>query len=92
MNYSWAYQRYGEYKLQYADYNGNADTAAQDNGIAGDEDGNGNIIWDEDDKDIGDGPIVFSWATPELYTYEWMLEEAVSEILKSSSFKEKILV
>ncbi len=67
-NYSWKYQRYGEYKLQFTDYNGNADSDS--GGISvwlGDEDLNGTIIWDEDDKDIGDGPTVFSGATPELY-------------------------
>jgi hypothetical protein len=33
-NYSGSYQRYGQYLLQYTDYNGNADADA------GDEDGN----------------------------------------------------
>jgi prepilin-type N-terminal cleavage/methylation domain-containing protein len=60
-NYSGSYQRYGEYLLQYTDYNGNAD------GDAGDEDGNGSIIDDEDDKEIGNGPTVLSGSTPELY-------------------------
>ncbi len=60
-DYSGSYQRYGEYLLQYTDYNGNAD------GDAGDEDGNGSIIDDEDDKEIGNGPTVLSGSTPELY-------------------------
>lgn len=57
-------QRYSQYKLQFTDYNGNADA---DGGIRGDEDGDGNIRGDEDDKDIGDGPRVLTGATPELY-------------------------
>lgn len=65
-NYSGTYQRYGEYVLQYMDYNGNADA---DGGIPWNEDADtiGNIVGDEDDKDIGDGPIVLSGAIPELY-------------------------
>jgi len=58
---SGTFQRYGEYALQYMDYNGNND------GDQWDEDGNGNIVWDEDDRDIGDGPEVISWALNELY-------------------------
>jgi hypothetical protein len=47
--------------LQFFDYNGNADSDG------GDEDTNGNIIGDEDDKEIGDAPIVLSGSIPELY-------------------------
>ena len=50
------FQRYGEYALQYMDWNGNADNDAGDESVPGD----GNIIGDEDDKDIGDGPEVLS--------------------------------
>lgn len=63
-DFSGSYQRYGEYILQYMDYNGNAD---DDNGLPGDEDLDGNIVGDEDDKDIGDAPTVLAWPTPELY-------------------------
>ena len=67
-NYSGSYQRYGEYALQYTDYNGNADDDAGGFSIwPGDEDLDGNIVGDEDDKDIGDGPNVLSWALTELY-------------------------
>lgn len=45
------------------DYNSNADT---DND-GGDEDGNGSIIDDEDDKDLGNAPTVLSGSIPELY-------------------------
>lgn len=64
VNYSWTYQRYSEYALQFTDYNGNADT---DGSTPWDEDGDGFINEDEDDKDIGDGPNVLSWALTELY-------------------------
>lgn len=60
-------QRYGEYLLQYMDYNGNGDP---DGGTPGNEDGIGTIIGDEDDRDIGDGPEVLSGSTPELYLYD----------------------
>jgi prepilin-type N-terminal cleavage/methylation domain-containing protein len=69
-NYSGTYQRYGQYVLQYMDYNGNADA---DGWVPGDEDNDLNISGDEDDKDIGDGPEVISWALTELYLIdqEW---------------------
>ncbi|MBP9779314.1 type II secretion system protein [Candidatus Gracilibacteria bacterium] len=60
-SYTGVYQRYGQYALQYYDYNGNADADL------GDEDGDITITNDEDDKDIGDGPIVISGALRELY-------------------------
>jgi prepilin-type N-terminal cleavage/methylation domain-containing protein len=68
LSLSGSYQRYGQYALQYTDYNGNADSDA--GGVSawyGDEDLDGNITGDEDDKDIGDGPEVLSWALTELY-------------------------
>ncbi len=43
------------------DYNGNADIDL------GDEDGDGKIVGDEDDRDIGDGPTVISGSLTELY-------------------------
>lgn len=61
MNYSWTYQRYGQYALQFTDWNGNADLDV------GDEDTNFDIRNDEDDKDLGNGPIVLSGSMPELY-------------------------
>ena len=71
IDYSGSYQRYGQYKLQYADYNGNND------GDSGDEDADASwsIRGDEDDKDIGDGPTVLSWSTPELYLYNPLTKE-----------------
>ncbi len=60
-SYTWVYQRYGQYALQYYDYNGNADADL------GDEDWDITITNDEDDKDIWDGPIVISGALRELY-------------------------
>ncbi len=73
INYSWSYQRYGQYKLQYTDYNGNNDFETP----LGDEDGDasGSIRWDEDDKDIGDGPLVLSGSSPELYLYNPLTKE-----------------
>lgn len=68
------YQRYGEYKLQFTDYNGNADG---DNGIPGDEDEEWNIRWDEDDKDIGDGPLVITGSSPELYLINTLSKERI---------------
>jgi hypothetical protein len=35
--------------------------------MIGDENGDGDIRNDDDDKDIGDGPYAFSGAMPELY-------------------------
>ena len=47
-------QRYGEYRQQFIDYNSNH------NGDGGDEDGNGNIRGDDDDKEIAMGPSAFT--------------------------------
>ncbi len=60
-DYAWTPQRYGQYALQFMDYNSNVD------GDGWDEDGNGSILDDEDDKDLGNGPTTFSGALPELY-------------------------
>ncbi len=49
-------QRYGEYRLQHIDYNGDADNKP-------DEDGNGSPVGDADDKDLGSGPQVFDAAS-----------------------------
>lgn len=64
-------QRYGQYHLQYMDYNGNGDNDT----LLGDEDGNGDIVGDEDDRDIGDGPEVISSSIPELYLYDPITKE-----------------
>lgn len=63
VSYSWKYQRYGQYILQYTDRNSNFDNDGWD------EDGDWNILNDEDDKDLWNWPTVLSltWATPELY-------------------------
>jgi prepilin-type N-terminal cleavage/methylation domain-containing protein len=61
VGYTWTYQRYGQYALQFIDYNSNIDIDW------GDEDGNGSILGDEDDKDLWNWPIVLSGSTPELY-------------------------
>ena len=68
-NYAGTLQRYGQYGLQYTDYNGNTDTDLWD------EDTNGDIRGDEDDLDIGDGPITISGSTPELYLYNPLTKE-----------------
>lgn len=70
-NYSGRLQRYGQYALQYTDYNGNGDVETP----FWDEDGNGNIRNDEDDLDIGNGPLIISGSTPELYLYNPLTKE-----------------
>lgn len=56
-------QRYGQYALQFVDYNSNAD------GDGGDENGDGALSNDEDDEDLGMGPAAFEAGTAlkELY-------------------------
>lgn len=57
-------QRYGQYELQFWDYNYNHDDDL------GDENGDGSIIGDEDDRNLLNGPTAFSGntgETPELY-------------------------
>jgi prepilin-type N-terminal cleavage/methylation domain-containing protein len=69
-------QRFGEYELQFVDYNANADDDPADcfiRGIPGaqpgDEDCDGNVRFDDDDEVIGRGPTVFTGGTAlkELY-------------------------
>lgn len=66
-------QRYGQYALQFWDYNGNKNDDTTNLWSCGsstplwDENCDGNIVGDEDDYSILDGPVVFSWAIPELY-------------------------
>ncbi|MCH2188787.1 prepilin-type N-terminal cleavage/methylation domain-containing protein [Candidatus Gracilibacteria bacterium] len=52
-NYTGQPQRYGQYSYQFLDYNNNADADG------GDEDGNGSIVGDDDDRYLGEGPVVF---------------------------------
>ncbi len=57
VDYTGQHQRYGQYALQFIDYNSNADS---DGGTPGDEDGDGNIIWDYDDEYVWFGPSTFT--------------------------------
>lgn len=60
-DFSWSYQRFGQYLAQFTDYNSNHDADL------GDENGDTNIIGDDDDRSIGDVPDVATWAMQELY-------------------------
>ena len=62
-DFSWSYQRYGEYIAQFTDYNGNIDDDLGDE----DSDASGSIIWDDDDRLTGDVPAVFTGSVVELY-------------------------
>lgn len=72
-------QRYGQYALQFIDFNINADVdiftdaSWTDNPLPWDEDGNGSIIGDDDDEILGEGPSVFDiWDDiTELYLISW---------------------
>ena len=65
INYSWSSQRFGEYRIQFTDYNGNQDN---DTPYAlGDEDGSWGITGDDDDIELGDGPTVINNPMAELY-------------------------
>ncbi|MDD2892068.1 MAG: prepilin-type N-terminal cleavage/methylation domain-containing protein [Candidatus Gracilibacteria bacterium] len=74
-------QRYGQYRQQFIDYNSNA------NGDGGDENGDGKIQGDDDDEDLGVGPIVLTGGvgmkelyllkkgiTPERTYFRWTLK------------------
>ncbi len=74
MSQSWVYQRFGQYKYQFIDYNGNANA---DGWIPGDEDGNGLIQWDEDDVDQWEGPTIFDENVRELYLYNPTKKERI---------------
>ncbi|MDD2486864.1 MAG: prepilin-type N-terminal cleavage/methylation domain-containing protein [Candidatus Gracilibacteria bacterium] len=55
------YQRYGEYTFQFIDYNSNkSNDLYLGNPNFGDEDSNGNIRSDDDDENLGIGPVVFT--------------------------------
>ncbi len=64
---SWKYQRYGQYRFQFIDYNSNADLDLWD------EDWNWNIIWDDDDEITWLWPEAFTWSTnvKEIYLISW---------------------
>ncbi len=62
-SFSGVYQRYWEYLTQFTDYNGNADADLWDE----DWDASGSIVWDDDDKSIGNVPVILSGAMQELY-------------------------
>ena len=53
------HQRYGEYTLQFTDYN-KFGTASCETALPGDQDCNGNIVGDDDDEDLGLGPTAMS--------------------------------
>lgn len=63
------YQRYGQYSLQFIDYNANEDN----DGWNEDEDAEWNFRWDDDDEYLWLGPNVFTWWTnrSELYLISW---------------------
>lgn len=72
---TWEDQRYGQYALQFIDFNINSDGDRGFSGddLPGDENWDGNIIWDDDDEYLGEGPEVFqsgTWVT-ELYLISW---------------------
>lgn len=63
LNYTNSQQRYGQYALQFIDFNINADSDLWD------EDNDGSIIGDDDDEYLGEWPEVFGSGSgvPELY-------------------------
>lgn len=63
----WQLQRYGQYAFQFIDYNSNM------NNDLWDENGDGNIRWDDDDEHLWIGPIVFTgWENVnEIYLISW---------------------
>jgi prepilin-type N-terminal cleavage/methylation domain-containing protein len=52
-------QRYGQYALQFTDYN-KFGAATCETTLPGDQDCNGNIVGDDDDEDLGSGPTAMS--------------------------------
>lgn len=67
-------QAFGQYSFQFIDYNSNADS---DWWLPWDENWDGNIIWDDDDEYLWEGPDVFDlWSnTVELYLLDWEKRE-----------------
>lgn len=62
VNYTWAHQRYGQYRLQFIDHNSDG------NGDNGDADASGSFIGDDDDLFLWKGPDAFT-----LWTDAWEL-------------------
>lgn len=64
---NWTQQRYWQYSYQFVDYNSNFDSDSWD------EDGDWNLVWDDDDEFLWDWPIAFSWwlDVKELYLISW---------------------
>lgn len=67
LNYSWSLQRYGQYSLQFVDYNSDANSDFWDHNW------DWKIIWDDDDAQLFNGPETFfpSWEVQELYLISW---------------------
>lgn len=67
----WEQQRYGQYSLQFIDYNSNYDNDWWD------EDWDWYFMWDDDDEYLWDGPEVFTaWEDlRELYLISWNKKE-----------------
>lgn len=67
-------QRYGEYSLQFIDYNSNQDDDSTNcTWILWDEDCDWNFIWDDDDEYLWVWPSVFTWweNINEIYLINW---------------------
>ena len=75
INYSWGLQRFGEYRIQFTDYNGNQDDDAPY--ALGDEDGVWGIVGDDDDIELGDGPTVINNPMGELYLINTLKKKRV---------------
>lgn len=63
----WEKQRYWEYAFQFIDYNSNHDSDWWD------EDWDWSIRWDDDDENLWEWPVVFTWWTDikEVYLISW---------------------
>ncbi len=69
----WKSQGYGQYARQFYDYNANQNYDS--GGILWDEDWNWSPLWDDDDEDLWEGPVAFSWnEVKELYLFKNLLE------------------
>lgn len=64
---NWWPQRYWQYAFQFIDYNSN------ENSDLWDQDNNWNIRWDDDDENLWEWPIVFTWweNVREIYLISW---------------------
>lgn len=91
LNFSWSYQRYGQYTMQFTDYNGNTDADLWDE----DTDASGSIIGDDDDRAIGDVPEILTGSMQELYLinksakkrtyFRWNIQQDPNAILTGST-------